>query len=94
LPIILFQIAQYLSHVVVFLAADGEALDSVVVVVLDDLVGFGSVAEVVLVEDDQLLLLVPLDDQVELGVSAAVGDPGVADLHEDVDFVRVLLDQS
>ena len=77
-----------------FLAADGEALDSVVVVVLDDLVGFGSVAEVVLVEDDQLLLLVPLDDQVELGVSAAVGDPGVADLHEDVDFVRVLLDQS
>ena len=77
-----------------FLAADGEALDSVAVVVLDDLVGFGSVAEVVLVEDDQLLLLVPLDDQVELGVSAAVGDPGVADLHEDVHFVRVLLDQS
>lgn len=77
-----------------FLAADGEALDSVVIVVLDDLVGFGSIAEIVLIEDDQLLLLVSLDDQVELRVSAAVGDPGVADLHEDVHFVRALFDQS
>ncbi len=77
-----------------FLAADREALDSVVIVILDDLVGFGSIAEIVLIEDDQLLLLVPLDDQVELWVSAAVGDPGVADLNEDVEFVRVLLDHS
>jgi hypothetical protein len=80
--------------VVVFLAADREALDSVVIVVLDDLVGFGSIAEILLIEDDQLLLLVSLDYQAELWVSAAVGDPGVADLHEDVDFVRALLDHS
>lgn len=77
-----------------FLTTDSKAPDAVIVVILDDLVGLALVAEIVLVEDYQLLFLVLLYDQVEFWVSAAVGDTGIADLHEDVHLVRVLFDQT
>jgi hypothetical protein len=92
--VILFEVPQYLAHVIVVLAAHGEAFDAVVVVVLDDLVCFLRVAEVVFVEDDEFLFLVIFYYAVKFWVAAAVGDAGVSDLHEDVHFVGVLFHHS
>lgn len=77
-----------------FLAADSKASYSVIVVILNDLVGLALVAKIVLVEYYQLLFLVFFDDKVEFRVSAAIRNAGVSDLHENVHLVRVLFDQA
>ena len=91
--VVFLKIAQNASHVVMLLTADREAPDAIIVIVLDDLIGLALVTEIVLVEDNQLLLLVLLNDQIELRVSAAVWNAGVADLHEDVHLVGVFFDE-
>ena len=77
-----------------FLTADSKTPDAVIIVVLDYLVGLALVAEIIFVEDYQLLLLVLFDDEVKFWVSAAVGNTGIADLHEDVHLVGVFFDQT
>lgn len=92
--VILLKIAQDASHIIMFLTADSEAPNAIIIIILDDFIGLALVTEIVLVEDYQLLLLVLLDDEIEFRVSAAVGDTCVADLHEDVDLVCVFLDKT
>jgi hypothetical protein len=93
MAIVFLEVSEHSAHVIMVLTADGKAANTVIVIVLNDLVGLGSIAQVVLVEDYQLLLLIALDDEVELGVATAVGDAGIPDLHKDIHLMRVLFDQ-
>jgi hypothetical protein len=92
LPVIFLQIAQHLPHIIVVLRTHCKTPYSVVIVILYDFVGLGSITEIVFVEDYQLLLLASFDNQIELRVSTAVWNTGISDLHEDVDLVRALFD--
>lgn len=94
MPIVLFHKSQYLPHIVVFLTTHCEALDAIVVVVLDYFVGLYRVTEIVFVENDELVLLVAFDYFIEFGIATTVRYSGIADLHEDVDLVGVLLHDS
>ncbi len=61
MPVIFLEIAENLSHIIVFLSTDGKTSDAVVIVILDDTVGLGSITKVVFIEDYQLFLLATLD---------------------------------
>lgn len=88
------KIGEHFAHVVVFFCTYGETSYPVVVVVRYYFVRFYWVAHVIFVEYYYLLLLGSFHNQVELGVSTAVGYPGVPDFQEDVDFVGAFLDDS
>ena len=77
-----------------FLTANSKTPYAVVIVILDNFISLDCIAEIVLIEHDQLLLLIPLDNVVKLRVSAAIRNPCIANLHKDVHLVRVLFDQS
>jgi hypothetical protein len=93
MPIIFFEISQHFPHVIMIFGADSKTLDSVIIIILDNSISFDFVTEIVLVENYNFLLLVLLYYLVELGVAAAVGNPCISDLQEDVHLVAVLLDQ-
>jgi hypothetical protein len=78
----------------VILAAYCKATYPVIVIILDNLIGFALVAEIVLVEDDDLLLLVLLDDEVEFRIATAIRNACIPDLHKNIDLMRIFLDDS
>lgn len=75
-----------------FLRADCEALESIVIVILDNLISLGCVAQIIFVENDYLFFLVLLNYQVEFRITAAVWDPCISNLYEDIYLVAILFD--
>lgn len=61
------------------------------IVVIDDLLGAGLIAQVELVKDYDFFLLSLPDYGIELGVASRVGQPSVPDLQEDINIGRLLL---
>lgn len=92
MPVVLLEKGQHLPHIIVFLRADCETFEAIVIVILDNFVGLCRVAQVIFVENYYLIFLIFLDYQVKLRVTAAVWNPCISNLYEDVYLLTVLLD--
>ena len=77
-----------------FFSAGRKALNSIVIVIGNNFIGFGLVADIVFIENYDFIFLASFDDGVELWIAAAVGYPSISDLNEDINFMDIFLDNS
>ena len=91
---VVFEEGKDFPHIVMFFSADCKALNSIMIVIGDNFISFGLIAEIVFIENDDFLFLASFDDRIKLWVAAAVGYPCISDLNEYINFMNIFLDNS